>query len=684
MKKIRPIIFLIPFSYFHIYSPLGSSRLIFSQSSSDTVRICIFNKLWLFLGKIEYLIAMPQEFRIVKAAQAVVLTSLLLIFSSSVMGQKMNAKELNDLAWQLKSDHTDSAMQIAVNALDLSKREVNETERGRSEKIIGVLFWFKNELDSALVHYGKSLHIFKNIANRKEIANLYNNISVVFDQKNLSDTSLYLYQQALEINLALNDSIGIAQNYTNIGVLYGGIGDDHSYLRYSKLASLYAKSRKDILYSNIAGIMTPIYGDQVGLDSAIYYYRLALRYCESQRMKSLILLNMGPYFRMKGFLDSAAIYLERGTNLIQDKSSSNYVKAVMDQGGILFYEQRYDEALVKYFEVNELAEIHGHSELLVSVKKAISWTYVQMGRWKSAFDWEIKYREFSDSLENLENRNHLATLQEQFEYEQNQRKIGELRTENLNKEVALSAERNTRNIILFLAVGLLLLLGVMWLVYRRSEERKKHSLEKKRLEIEQRMLRSQMNPHFIFNALNSIQSFIATNKTYDAEVFMSKFSMLVRRILENSTHEQIALEDEVETLQIYLALEKLRFEERFDFEIVEDADLTLPIPPMLLQPFIENAILHGMKGKTSKGHIWVRFIEEEKCLVCEVEDDGVGRQIKATSEHKSLATTLTDDRINYFNEASESATYSLEIIDKTDAQGESKGTKVVLTIPLEG
>lgn len=614
---------------------------------------------------------------------------LLLVYISilsplSVEAQEMDAKKMNDLAWQLKSDHTDSAMQIAFKALDISKKSNIETEKARSEKIIGVLYWFKYELDSALVHYGKSFQIFRALDNKKEVANLYNNISIVFDRKNLKDTSLYLYQQALEINLALNDSAGIARNYLNIGVLYGDTGDDQSYLRYSKLSLLYAKSRKDILYSNIAGIMSHLYSDKIGQDSAIFYYRMALKNSESERMKAIIMLNIEPYFLAQGLIDSADFYLEEGINLVQDKSSETYAKAVMNQGSLLLYKKNYSAALEKQLQVVDLAEKYGYLTLTMNIRKEIATTYSKMGNWKNAFEWELKYQAISDSLLNLENRNHLATLQEQFEYEQNRREIGELTQANLEKEIALFELQNTRNIILFLGSFLLFTIGVIWILYRRKEERRWHSLEVKKLEIEQRMLRSQMNPHFIFNALNSIQSFITTNSTYEAEVFMSKFSLLVRKILENSTHKLIPLEEEIETLQLYLELEKSRFEERFDFQIEKLVDETLPIPPMLLQPFIENAIIHGMKEKIGKGHIYVRFIEEDHFLICEVEDDGVGRSTNMIeSSHKSLATSLTNDRISYFNEASKTGAYNLQILDLKNDQDYACGTKVILTIPIE-
>jgi tetratricopeptide (TPR) repeat protein len=624
------------------------------------------------------LVRFQKNSEIMKIFQAT-LVLILSTFYYSAGAQNKSASELNDLAWQIKSDKMDSSRMLALQALSIAIEEEDDEQQGRAEKTLGVLFWFQNDLDSALRHYEKALNAFERAGDSLQMANIYNNLGIVLNRQNLKDSALLLYQKSLGLSLKMGDSSAVGRNYLNIGVLYMDLGDNESSIRYSKLAAVFAPINRDVIYSNLAGIQSELYGS----DSAIFYYKIAINYVRTDRMKARILLNLGPHFLKIGQADSAAIYLNEGINLLSEKSSYEYAKAVMDQAGLLKYEGRLKESLPKLLEALEIAEMKGYTPIVPDLLHEISSTYAAMKDWGNAYAWNKKFQILNDSLENIDSRKHLATLQEQFEYEQNQRKIGALTQANLEKEVELSEERNARNIILFVAVSLLLIIGVILILYRRREERRRHSLELKKLEIEQRMLRSQMNPHFIFNALNSIQSFITTNNTYEAEVFMSKFSMLVRKILENSTHKTITLEEEVSTLKLYLELEKSRFEERFDFHIEEEADETLPIPPMLLQPFIENAIIHGMKEKIGKGNIYVRFIEEEDFLICEVEDDGVGRKHSSSEKtHKSLATALTNDRISYFNEASDVGEFNLEIVDMKDESGNPSGTKVILKIPL--
>lgn len=591
------------------------------------------------------------------------------------------AAEFNELAKKYRGNDFDREMYFAQRALVKAKEENNEKELALANKNIGIIHWLKFNLDSALQFYKTSLHQFKQLEDKIEVANLYNNISLILDRRMQSDSALTLIEMALELNFEANDSIGIAINYSSLGRLYGDRGNSEGQVEYYKKSLIYDKSGeiKAFNYNNLAAVMHKIHGP----DSGLFYLSLALNENYSRKQNATIMMNMCGYFLEMKEIDSARLYLAKGRAFVGDDLNQNYTSALINEGDILVYEGFFLRALKKYKELLQVADSRQLILVKVDALSRLAKTYKKLNQWEEAYTWFDKYSILNDSLRDESNSQHYASLQAVFEYEKNQRKISDLTVENLKKEVEVTRERSFRNRTILVSSSLVLTGLILWLLYRRKEERKKAALEQKRLEIEQRMLRSQMNPHFIFNALNSIQSFITTNNTYEAEVFMSKFSMLVRKILENSTHKYISLGEEVETLRLYLELEKSRFEERFDFEIKENADSMLSIPPMLMQPFVENAIIHGMKDKADKGHISVRFVEEENCLRCEVEDDGAGRK-NTTKEitHKSLATSLTNDRISYFNETSKSAEYNLQIIDLINDQGSASGTKVVLTTPL--
>lgn len=203
-------------------------------------------------------------------------------------------------------------------------------------------------------------------------------------------------------------------------------------------------------------------------------------------------------------------------------------------------------------------------------------------------------------------------------------------------------------------------------------------------------LKSQMNPHFMYNTLSSIQDFIWQNDLKNSNYFLSKFSMLMRKILEASDKEKITLSEEIELLTLYLELEKLRFGANFSFEIKLDSQLdsdAVLIPAMMIQPFVENAIKHGLLHKTGDKKLIIEFKLFQSKIKCIVNDNGIGRvkasEIKARqlAQHTSFATKATQKRIELLS-AYNASNYSFSIIDLFNAAGEATGTQVEITLPL--
>lgn len=216
------------------------------------------------------------------------------------------------------------------------------------------------------------------------------------------------------------------------------------------------------------------------------------------------------------------------------------------------------------------------------------------------------------------------------------------------------------------------------------------AFEKKLFELEQKTLRLQMNPHFIFNTLNSIQSFILRNDTDKAIHFLTKFSRLMRLILNNTRQSNIVLHDEIETLTLYLQIEKLRFDDKFDYSFEIDKQLDteyILIPPMLIQPFVENAILHGIIHKEERGHISISFNKINNYMQCIVLDNGIGREmaarlkVNAGLSHKSQSLNIIKERIAIMNKQNILQT-ELKIIDLLEAN-KPLGTKVIISIPIK-
>jgi hypothetical protein len=260
----------------------------------------------------------------------------------------------------------------------------------------------------------------------------------------------------------------------------------------------------------------------------------------------------------------------------------------------------------------------------------------------------------------------------------------------LAKEAKLRNARLTQLRILFAGIALILvitgLLIVSW--FRRKRLRS----EQNTLLMEQKLLRSQMNPHFIFNSLASIQNYIISEKPVLASDYLGRFSKLIRNILDNSVEELVPLEKEIETIKNYLELQKIRYADKFDYNIRIDRSLETEntcIPPMLAQPFIENSIEHGIKHLVTRGHIDIRFTLENGMIRFEVEDNGIGRE-KAREvaalykdRHRPMATSITSERLKVLNRKLRTKIV-LEITDLKNSIGEAIGTKVSFGIPIAG
>ncbi len=238
----------------------------------------------------------------------------------------------------------------------------------------------------------------------------------------------------------------------------------------------------------------------------------------------------------------------------------------------------------------------------------------------------------------------------------------------------------------FVFIEMLLVLCIISSIY--YQRIKRFRLKEKQLKLEQKLLRSQMNPHFVFNALIAIQSFIFKSEPREAGRYLSKFAKLMRLFLQNTRNEYILLSKELETLAYYMELQKLRFNDSFDFSIdcTEDIDPEhIKIPPMMAQPFIENAIEHGFKAIKYPGMIEVNYSFIEDSILISIRDNGIGitksMQQSEIKKHKSLATVIARERLNIFNKKSDN--YSMQINDLSEVDRNITGTEVLINVPFK-
>lgn len=245
----------------------------------------------------------------------------------------------------------------------------------------------------------------------------------------------------------------------------------------------------------------------------------------------------------------------------------------------------------------------------------------------------------------------------------------------------------------FIILFILGLVGMaFWLIHQRDLRLKRQALLKQQIaEIEMKALRAQMNPHFIFNCLNSINRYIVKSDNATASLYLTRFAKLIRLILDNSNSSRVLLSNELEALKLYVEMEALRFDHKFSSQLYVADDVyadSIEVPSLIIQPYVENAIWHGLMHKETGGHLSIRVsMDSESLLHCEVEDNGIGRQksqafkSKSATHKKSLGMKLTEDRLGILNQYA-SLNASVDIIDLHNEHQEATGTKVIIKIPV--
>ncbi|MEO5572333.1 MAG: histidine kinase [Bacteroidia bacterium] len=235
---------------------------------------------------------------------------------------------------------------------------------------------------------------------------------------------------------------------------------------------------------------------------------------------------------------------------------------------------------------------------------------------------------------------------------------------------------------------------LIFVFYRKRRElifkQKELELKQQVADVEMKALRAQMNPHFIFNCMNSIYGFMHNNDLQKAETYLIKISNLIRLVLENSMHTEVSLKDDLAALQLYIELEQIRMVQGFNYTIETDPALNIEntlVPPLILQPFVENSIWHGLNGKASKGTITIKIGKQNEMLKYTVEDNGTQEKAAADTpvmkaKKKSLGMSLTSERLEVLNKTKNTHAH-FNISDIRDVNNIYKGKRVELFLPYE-
>lgn len=512
------------------------------------------------------------------------------------------------------------------------------------------------------------------------------------------------------------EALGLRQK----GNLYYVLGDNLNALdAYQKAVLLSKKISDKPLESSLLSNIGNIHADLKEYDRALENYRAYLntaRELGSRPDEIKALSNIAIVYNDSENFEEGISYLEKALELAKLENNDLFVAAITNnlalaqkkagahEKALVNYQKAADLAQQignKYIEasaLNSIGEINAllqnfsvaetNADRALSISKEIGAVEWQADSWKvlsSAFENKGKlaealyaYKEYitlRDSVLSEEKKSELTRKEMQFKMERQQAIAQE----------EIKRERLVKNGYLIGTLVLLIISALGYVFYKRRrdalEKKKTAEFNAKVAETELKALRSQMNPHFIFNSLNSISDFIARKDIKQADDYLVKFSKLTRSILENSEKKWIPLEEDLELMELYIQLEALRLEEKLTYTITIDesieTDNTL-IPPFILQPFIENSIWHGIAPKNGLGQIDLSIKKVEDMLVCSVDDNGVGRLKNHGQTHKnnSFGLKITRNRIDIINHL-KNTKGSLKLFDKNE------GVRVEIRLPYE-
>ncbi|HEB62342.1 MAG TPA: tetratricopeptide repeat protein, partial [Bacteroidetes bacterium] len=620
--------------------------------------------------------------------------------AKAIAFKKGHAKSLH-IKGKTKAFHSnyEQGFQYYDEALQLYKT-IN-FRKGVSEcyKDMG-LFCYKNgNQKQAIKYYKQSLEVSEALNDKEEIFVILNNIGWSYIQIGEYSEALLFYKKALSISEEINNKTMLSYCLSDMGAIYTYQGNYPLALDYFNKSLVVGKKNADsVSIANTLGNMGPVYNHLEKYDEAIDCYKKSIKYLKNTNKEAIAsnLNNLGlaykdlkKYTRAYEFLKDAQkiykeinnkanealtlnnigdVYLELkdGKAAFQyfEKAKNNNLEVDNQRGlcnsylgiaKVYVLQKTYDKALINALKSKEISSSINLINYQRDAHQLLSEIYKHTGKYKKAFESHQQFKALNDSLFNKKSIEKIAQLEYEYKYKQ-ELDSANFRASKLTKTVKKTAqnlEKAQHNLLLgviaFLLVTLILGTIIFFLKLRNAKAKTQN------IAIEQKLLRSQMTPHFIFNSLSVLQGMILNKEDKKAISYLSKFSKLLRITLENSRDKMVPLHQELMAINNYLELQNLEMNPPCQYTIwVDDTiDQSLfKIPPMLIQPFIENAIEHGFENQKEDRKIEIQIKYSDKKLTCTITDNGMGidaQKENKKAQKKSLATTITSERIKFLS-----------------------------------
>ncbi len=548
----------------------------------------------------------------------------------------------------------DKAITSHTFALETAKRAKSIEFEVFSLNMLGVDYRKMDANRTALDYNYEALKLAETVKNQslglqRSIAVSLNSMGNIYLLLKQYDLAIERFKKSQKIERSIGNELGLAINYQNIGYAKDAQGKTNEALDYF-LKSLAINNKINNVFGKVIcnGSIANIYIKQNKPKEAV----------------SLITTNFNDVKKLGNQEMLADYYINLGW--AQGKLN-HFLKAEKNLTAGLKIAKKYNFALEQSYAYSCLSEL-----------------YQQKKEYQKALEYHKLSYEFENKISNERNTQYVNDLIIKYDSERKNNEIKNLAKQN---EIAQLQLVKNRNIWIIIFVTILLFIAVLYFLYRQRLLQK----QKRILTLEQDVLRTQMNPHFIFNALNSIKHYIINNEQKNAVRYLNKFSKLVRKILESSKLKEVSLQEELATMDLYMNIENIRFSNEIDYAISVDESVDLAnikVPPLVLQPFLENALWHGLSSKKGDKKIILSVFQPSKEFIqIDIEDNGIGRTASAKIKskkiinRKSIGIELTKERLQNFIKDFQNP-FSLIFNDLVDDDKKPRGTKVALKIPI--
>lgn len=674
------------------------------------------------------------------------LDSLQYKLATHLQGDTVRLNLLNEIAYAFSSIDPAKGLLMADSAILLGRKINNRKKLASAFSNKGVNYWALGNDSLAALFFKEALVVHLSNKDKKGVATAYNNLGLIAFNGSDYVKALEYHFKSLQTFQEMKDSSRLPDSYANIGVDYQYLSDYPKALDYYLKGLRIAEIKNNIhARAIISGNIGLVYKNFSAYSQALDYQGKALGLYTTQGNKQGIastLGNIGVLYSLMQEEDSALSYFQKALKINREIGNPRRIASDVTNIGIVYKNlkeyapaiKNFKRSLEVYTELNDLDNIAITLNQLGSVyaiaspaylkesgidpgdkfqtainlqKKALSISQEinavdrQSEIWKSLAETHeasgnsekalAAYKNYSllhDSIIGSEKREYVMKKAMQFYFEKREDSLRLVHEKELALEkVEINRQKIVQQFILWGTFFLFLSTAIIFYLYKRKknaeQKRKEADFKAEVSDTEMKALRAQMNPHFIFNSLNSISDYISKNEHEEANQYLIKFSKLIRKTLEHSEKKLITITEDLQMLDLYLQLECKRLNGKFDFRIHVDEkidqDNTL-IPPLILQPFVENSIWHGMANKQGKGHIEISILREGDFLHCLIDDDGIGRKassrLEEVNKNESMGMRITKTRIQMMNKLKKSKG-TVELHDLTN------GLRVQINLPFE-